>query len=496
MAANVTYIPPKAAKPEALRVAAYCRVSSDSSDQLHSYATQIKAYTEQIGAHADWELVDVYADEGLTGTRMDKREDFQRLLADCRKGKVDRVLCKSISRFARNTKDCLAALRELSALGVTVYFEKENIDTGTLTSELMVSVSGALAQQESISISQNQRMSYKRRMERGEFITCKAPFGYRLVEGKELEIIPEEAERVRWIFASYLSGKSLEWIAEQMEKAGIPTPDNAPYWQKTSILYILTNEKYIGDSLNQKYQKLADLLNQKNIPFSQEAPAWDKHKVKRLLENPRYTGQKGYPAILDGGTFHCVQSRIQEKTAKQTPKAERPALKLVSRLHCAACGAALHRMGGRNRQSDTLYLKCVQCGAVITMRDEVLLDEIARQTAEQERPERISYQPSGEVVRLTNAINRGLEHPDDPQEIVSLILQGAAARYACFPDITEQIDRPLDVCLDHIRLAVSHINLSEEGTVEAAFPSGHRERTEHGADCTAAGADHPRQEGY
>ena len=167
MAANVTYIPPKAAKPEALRVAAYCRVSSDSSDQLHSYATQIKAYTEQIGAHADWELVDVYADEGLTGTRMDKREDFQRLLADCRKGKVDRVLCKSISRFARNTKDCLAALRELSALGVTVYFEKENIDTGTLTSELMVSVSGALAQQESISISQNQRMSYKRRMERG-----------------------------------------------------------------------------------------------------------------------------------------------------------------------------------------------------------------------------------------------------------------------------------------------------------------------------------------
>ena len=153
-------------------------------------------------------------------------------------------------------------------------------------------------------------------------------------------------------------------------------------------------------------------------------------------------------------------------------------------------------MGGRNRQSDTLYLKCVQCGAVITMRDEVLLDEIARQTAEQERPERISYQPSGEVVRLTNAINRGLEHPEDPQEIVSLILQGAAARYACFPDITEQIDRPLDVCLDHIRLAVSHINLSEEGTVEAAFPSGHQERTEHGADCTAAGADHPRQEGY
>lgn len=275
-------------------------------------------------------------------------------------------------------------------------------------------------------------------------------YGYQIQNG-ELTLVPEEAAVVNRIAGLYLDGLS--------------------------------------------YQKLADLLNQKNIPFSQEAPAWDKHKVKRLLENPRYTGQKGYPAILDGGTFHCVQSRIQEKTAKQTPKAERPALKLVSRLHCAACGAALHRMGGRNRQSDTLYLKCVQCGAVITMRDEVLLDEIARQTAEQERPERISYQPSGRsCVSPTPSTGgwstRTIHRRSSPD------LAGAAARYACFPDITEQIDRPLDVCLDHIRLAVSHINLSEEGTVEAAFPSGHRERTEHGADCTAAGADHPRQEGY
>ena len=261
-------------------------------------------------------------------------------------------------------------------------------------------------------------------------------------------------------------------------------PEEAAVVKRVSFFYL--------DGLS--YQKLADLLNQEHIPFSQETPAWDKHKLKRLLENPRYTGQKGYPAILDGETFHCVQSRIREKTAKQTPKAERPALKLASRLRCSACGAALHRMGGPNRQSDTLYLKCVQCGAVITLRDEVLLDEVARQTAERERPERTSYQPSGEVVRLTNAINRGLERPDDPQEVVSLILQGAAARYACCPDITEQIDRPLDVCIDHIRLAGSHINLSEEGTVEVVFPSVHRVRTGHGADCTAAGADHPRQE--
>ena len=149
--AEVQVIPPKAARPDTLRVAAYCRVSSDSADQLHSYAAQIRAYTQAINAHDGWNLVDIYADEGLTGTRMDKREDFNRLMADCRKGKIDKIVVKSISRFARNTRDCLATLRELSALGVTVKFEKENIDTGTLTSELMVSVSASLAQEESIS---------------------------------------------------------------------------------------------------------------------------------------------------------------------------------------------------------------------------------------------------------------------------------------------------------------------------------------------------------
>ena len=187
--ANVKMIAPQALQTEHLRVAAYCRVSSDSEDQLHSYAAQIRAYTEEIAQHDGWELVDVYADEGLTGTRMDKRDDFNRMMRDCRKGRIDRILVKSVSRFARNTKECLSALRELSGMGVSVQFEKENIDTKTLTTELMVSVSGSLAQQESISISANQKMSYQRRMERGEFITCTAPYGYRIVDKKNLEII-------------------------------------------------------------------------------------------------------------------------------------------------------------------------------------------------------------------------------------------------------------------------------------------------------------------
>ena len=206
--AQVKIIAPQTREAEHLRVAAYCRVSSDSKDQLHSYAAQIRSYTEEIAQHDGWELVDVYADEGLTGTRMDRREDFNRMMADCRKGKIDRILVKSVSRFARNTRDCLSALRELSTMGVSVRFEKENIDTKTLTTELMVSVSGSLAQQESISISANQKMSYQRRMERGEFITCTAPYGYRIVNKKDLEIVPEEAATVRWIFDAYTYGQA------------------------------------------------------------------------------------------------------------------------------------------------------------------------------------------------------------------------------------------------------------------------------------------------
>ena len=330
MAANVTYIPPKAAKPAILRVAAYCRVSSDSSDQLHSYAAQIHYYTDMIQNHDGWELVDVYADEGITGTRMDKREDLNRLLTDCRKGKIDKVLVKSISRFARNTRDCLASLRELSRLGVSVQFEKENIDTGTLTTELMVSVSGSLAQQESVSISQNQRMSYQRRMERGEFITCKAPFGYRLIDGKRLEVISDEAKLVRWMFNAYLSGHSLEWIAEQMTKTGVSTTDGKPYWQCTTVLYTLTNEKYMGDSLCQKTFMTA-------FPFTQR---------QNHGEADQYYIENTHPAIITKGTFEKVQELLRQKSNRQ--KIPRQIYPLSRKVYCGQCGTPFARRVGKS----------------------------------------------------------------------------------------------------------------------------------------------------
>jgi DNA invertase Pin-like site-specific DNA recombinase len=259
--ASVTIIPPREKTPDTLRIAAYCRVSSDSSDQLHSYASQIRKYTTKISEHGGWELVDIYADEAVTGTRADKREDFNRMLSDCRKGKIDKILVKSISRFARNTKDCLVALRELSALGVTVHFEKENINTETLTSELMVSVFGSLAQEESISIGKNQRISYQGRMERGEFITCCAPFGYQLVDGKYLVIDEKEAEIVRWIFDSYLSGCSTTQITAELNRKKIPTVYGGKMWHQQVVKKILvtTNTRMISST------------NEKSSPFERKS---------------------------------------------------------------------------------------------------------------------------------------------------------------------------------------------------------------------------------
>ena len=326
MSKNVTIIPPSQSKPDILRVAAYCRVSSDSSDQLHSYASQIRKYTEEIGHHEGWELVDIYADEGLTGTRMDKREDFNRMMADCRKGRIDRVLVKSVSRFARNTKDCLAALRELMSLGVTVYFEKENINTETLTTELMVSVSGALAQQESISISQNQRISYKRRMERGEFITCTAPLGYRLVNGKDLEIIPEEAALIRWIFESYLNGYSTKWIAAQMTEQGIPTTWNRGVWHEQVIRKILANEKYIGDSLCQK------TYTTDTFPYIRQYNHGNADQ---------YYTENTHPAIIDREAFEKVQALMRKRAERcVTLHQEQP---LSQKMTCELCGRILIR---------------------------------------------------------------------------------------------------------------------------------------------------------
>ena len=170
----VTVIQPTITNEKAVKIrcAAYCRVSSDSEDQLNSFMAQTSYYEKAFEGSETEELVDIYADEGITGTREDKRDEFQRMMKDCRRGKIDRIYTKSISRFARNTKDCLKNVRELKSLGITIFFEKENIDTAEMTDEIMITVLGSLAQEESTSISQNLRWGIKKRMENGTIKMC------------------------------------------------------------------------------------------------------------------------------------------------------------------------------------------------------------------------------------------------------------------------------------------------------------------------------------
>lgn len=219
------------------------------------------------------------------------------------------------------------------------------------------------------------------------------------------------------------------------------------------------------------YQKISDVLNAEKIPYSIEGPLWNKHKVKRLLENPRYMGANGYPPVITADTFHATQDLIRSKTADYEPKQERPALRLKPLLRCAGRGKTLNRLAGKGRQPDTLYLKCAGCGTVFTISDADLLEETARQVWEHDTPAQETYQPSEEVVRLTNAINRALERVESPEETISLILRGAGARYDCCPAVSQprQADRPPAMNWARIQKDVSCITLSEYNSVSVIF---------------------------
>lgn len=308
-----------------LRTAAYARVSSDSDDQLNSFTAQVDHYTTLIGENEDWELVDIYADEGITGLRMDKRDDFQRLLRDCRKGKIDRILTKSISRFSRNTRECLQTIRELKSMGVTIYFEKENIDTGKISNEMLLTFFSGNAQQESVAISGSMRWSYQKRMKKGEFITCKAPFGYRLVEGT-LQIHEQEAEIVRYVFHSYLNGKSKEEIADELTARGIPTRDKNGRWQYNTVDYMLKNERYMGDALIQKR------YTTDTVPFQ---------KKYNNGERDKYYLKYSHPPIVPPHIFEKAQEMNRSRSIP--PMSQRSAYPLSKKIRCGECGSLFKR---------------------------------------------------------------------------------------------------------------------------------------------------------
>ena len=240
---QVQVIQPIQQQPKRLRVAAYARVSSDSEDQLNSLSVQVDYYTHLIQENPNWDFAGIYADEGITGTSTKHREQFNRLMDDCRAGLIDRVLVKSASRFARNTADALASVREMKSLGVTVVFEKEGFDTETANGEMILSMICAVAQEESLSISKNLKWSIRKRMRDGTYLNGMSPFGY---EKQESQLIPieREAEIVRYIYNSFLVGAGTVQITEELNRR---YPKENGTWYVSAVRRILMNEKYIGD---------------------------------------------------------------------------------------------------------------------------------------------------------------------------------------------------------------------------------------------------------
>ena len=308
-----------------LRMAGYARVSSDSADQLNSFSAQVSYYQRLIEKNSAWELAEIYADEAVSGVSTEKRDDFARMLSDCKKGKIDRIITKSTSRFARNTLDAIRVIRELKEMGITVYFEKENLDTASLTSENLLTLYSLFAQEESMSISKNCKKGNRMRMERGTYVSSNPPYGYRLVD-RQLEICEPEAEVVRRIFAEYLAGSSTLRIAEGLTADNVPFKGGKTSWRYQSISIILKNERYTGDMLFQK-------------TFSEDALPYRKRRNKGEL--PKYYVKHTHEPIVDRIQFELANILLKERGEHiRGGGGEYP---LSRKIRCRECGTVYCR---------------------------------------------------------------------------------------------------------------------------------------------------------
>ena len=330
--------PQEQAQKRHLRVAAYCRVSTNSKEQLTSYENQLAYYTEKIMKNPDWTMVKVFADEGKTGTSTCKRKEFLRMIRQCRQGKIDMILAKAVSRFARNTVDTLNYTRELRELGIPVIFEEQNINSIYPESEFLIAIHGAFAQSESESTSS--RVSWgKRQAMRSGHVTMqyKHLLGYEKGADGKPAIIPEQAETVRFIYDRYLAGDTLQGIKEALEAQRHLTAAGNTTWTTVNIRSILTNEKYCGDVLLQK-TFIQDCISKKVIPNTGQLP--------------KYLIQNHHEGIVSRETFDAVQLEMARRNAKAgatrkstpTGRGKYSGKHVLSNLlFCGECGTAYRR---------------------------------------------------------------------------------------------------------------------------------------------------------
>lgn len=321
-----------------LRVAAYCRVSTKQEEQLNSYEVQTRYYTDKVNSEPTWVLAGIFADKGITGTSVKKRDEFNKMIRLCKRGKIDMIITKSISRFARNTVDCLEHTRMLKELGVDVFFEEQGIHSIQQGSEFYITIYGSIAQSESENISANVKWGKEQSAKEGNVpFSCKNFLGYSKDEAGNIVIVPDEAEVIRDIYRMFLSGDSVMNIKQALEAKSILTPRGKAVWSQSTIISILTNEKYKGDAIiNKTYT--TDCLSKKV-------------KVNNG-ERPKYYIENNPPAIIDAITFGRVQEEIARRNAKRKVKQIGTSTELgkysgkyalTERLVCGECGTPYRR---------------------------------------------------------------------------------------------------------------------------------------------------------
>ena len=322
-----------------LRVAAYCRVSTAQEEQLNSYDVQVRYYTEKIRSEPKWAFVGIFADRGISGTSTKKRDEFNKMIKQCRRGKIDMIITKSISRFARNTADVLKYVRILKEIGVDIFFEEQNIYSTQPGAEFYITIYGSIAQSESENISANVIWGKNQSAKEG-----KVPFhyknflGYRRGEDGKPEIDPEEAEIIKTIYERFLAGDSMRGIVEMLDNMRVPTPGGQGKWHRSTVCSILQNERYKGDAIiNKTY--VVDCLSK---------------KVKRNdgQARPKYYVENNHPAIIDPATFARVQEELARRTGKRKVKQKGTKTEqgrysskyaLTELLVCGECGTPYRR---------------------------------------------------------------------------------------------------------------------------------------------------------
>ena len=336
------------------RVAAYCRVSTDSEEQLNSYEAQKSYYTQKIEDSPDWEMAGIYADEGITGTSLKKRTEFKKMITACKRGHIDLIITKSLSRFARNTVDCLETVRLLKANGIGVYFEKENINTLTESSEFLITLFSGFAQAESESLSKNVAWGKAKSAEAGKVtFQYKKMLGYRKGADGQPEIVPEEAEVIKRIYHRYLDGCTLGQIKRELDEDNVPTAQGVEFWSPAIIHNILTNEKYIGDALLQKTY-VTDCISKK--------------VKKNQGERAMYYVENNHPAIISREMFDQVRNEMTRRSSKRKvlQKSGKTELgkysgkyALTELLVCGECGSPYKRVTWARNGKKRIVWRCV-----------------------------------------------------------------------------------------------------------------------------------------